>query len=308
MLPTSNLNYSTFISGPHNHDIGPVYDLNQNDVLCGRGGRVNGHEGNVQFRRICGEKKHVYMDNKTTKAQKNALALGVVMQIRSMNPPGRFLKQDTTTKHWYDISSDAAMRKVGQAIREYQISKSRATMREQRCNTSYETVERPCSGISLTGSLYPGYCKLEFPSNKDKEGTSRFIDATKNNESVVQANFDIPLSLDDRNEISELPGEKIEQGSTLLRDAFLSFDDENWHLLPTREEEGPPMYKHAHLEEDIIAKGHAVDDTSEPVGLGLEQRWSSASHATMLSRQSLICTLSNGSSLRGNGINDSNFF
>ena len=32
--------------------IGPVCDFNENDVLCGRGGRINSHIGNVQFREL----------------------------------------------------------------------------------------------------------------------------------------------------------------------------------------------------------------------------------------------------------------
>ena len=317
MLPTSDFNYSALFSGPSNHDHGPIYDLHQNDVLCGRGGRVNGHEGNIQFRYICGEKKHVYMDNNTTKNQKNAIALGVVMQIRSMNPPGRFLKQDTTTKEWYDIGSDAAIKKVGQAIREHQISKSRATMREQRCNTSYKTAEGTCSKTSFNGPLYPGYYKLEFPTDKEKKDTVQCIDSTTHNEcldhhlldEIFEDDFNIPLSLEDRNEISELPCEKIELGSSLLRDAFLSFDDENWKaLLPTMEEEVPPMYNQTISERETMAKEIVVNDTSELVGLGLKQRWSSASHATMLSRQSLISSLSSRSSFQGTNINDSAFF
>ena len=46
--------------------IGPVHDINANDVLCGRGGRINAHTGNVQFREIVQLRKKDYLA-KTTK-------------------------------------------------------------------------------------------------------------------------------------------------------------------------------------------------------------------------------------------------
>jgi len=94
-------------------DIGPVHDLNPNDVLCGRGARVNRHSGNIQFRRICGEKRDEYLRKNTRNVEKNGIASGVVMQIRSMHPPGRFLKQDPTTNEWFDIGCEAAMVRYG---------------------------------------------------------------------------------------------------------------------------------------------------------------------------------------------------
>ena len=37
--------------------IGPIVDPNQNDVLCGRGGRINSHAGNIRFRDIISANK-----------------------------------------------------------------------------------------------------------------------------------------------------------------------------------------------------------------------------------------------------------
>lgn len=42
----------------------------------------------------------------------------IVDEIRSRNPPGRFLKQDPTTKLWYDIGEKKALDKTRQALRE----------------------------------------------------------------------------------------------------------------------------------------------------------------------------------------------
>lgn len=98
--------------------IGPINDPNVNDVLCGRGGRINSHSGNVQFRDIIHSKKTVYLAPTTKKLEKAHIAAGVVNDIRSMNPPGRFLKEEKGTGMWYDIGDAKAIKKTGQALRE----------------------------------------------------------------------------------------------------------------------------------------------------------------------------------------------
>jgi len=82
--------------------IGPVYDPNVNDVLCGRGGRINAHAGNVQFRDLVNERKKDYLAKETKKLEKAHIAAGIVKQIRDMQPAGRFLKEDADGS-WYDI-------------------------------------------------------------------------------------------------------------------------------------------------------------------------------------------------------------
>jgi hypothetical protein len=97
--------------------IGPVYDFNENDVLCGRGGRINSHIGNVQFRELVQMNKKDYLAKSTKKLQKAHIAAAVVYQVRAMHPPGRYLKEDSTGA-WYDIGDKKAIKKVGQALRE----------------------------------------------------------------------------------------------------------------------------------------------------------------------------------------------
>ena len=67
-------------------------NVNNKDVLSGRGGRVNNHPGNVAFRRIVEDYKHEYLDPRTRKSEKPHVAARLVAQIRSSS--GRFLKED----------------------------------------------------------------------------------------------------------------------------------------------------------------------------------------------------------------------
>lgn len=98
--------------------IGPISDPNENDVLCGRGGRINSHAGNVQFRDIIHSKKPEYLAPTTKKLEKAHIAAGIVNDIRSKDPPGRFLKEDAGTGMWFDIGDAKAIKKTGQALRE----------------------------------------------------------------------------------------------------------------------------------------------------------------------------------------------
>lgn len=98
--------------------IGPIADPNPNDVLCGRGGRINAHEGNVQFRDIVAANKKEYLAKTTKKLEKAHIAARIVEVIRTMDPPGRFLKEDSDTGMWFDIGDAKAIKKAGQALRE----------------------------------------------------------------------------------------------------------------------------------------------------------------------------------------------
>eukprot|EP00934_Nitzschia_sp_Nitz4_P007855 Nitzschia sp. Nitz4//scaffold337_size18511//2857//4623//NITZ4_008779-RA/size18511-processed-gene-0.7-mRNA-1//-1//CDS//3329548307//7845//frame0 len=98
--------------------IGPIVDPNNNDVLCGRGGRINSHTGNVQFRDIINSKKKEYLAPSTKKLEKAHIAAAIVYDIRAMDPPGRFLKEDRDTGLWFDIGDVKAIKKTGQALRE----------------------------------------------------------------------------------------------------------------------------------------------------------------------------------------------
>mmetsp|Transcript_6775 Transcript_6775/g.16666 ORF Transcript_6775/g.16666 Transcript_6775/m.16666 type:complete len:799 (+) Transcript_6775:320-2716(+) len=98
---------------------GPITTLNENDVLSGRGGRINNHPGNITFRLVCEDYKREYLDPRTRKLEKAHVAARLVQQIRSTNPPGRFLKEDPENPGMYvEIGDQKAWKKAGQALRE----------------------------------------------------------------------------------------------------------------------------------------------------------------------------------------------
>ena len=82
-------------------DGGLISELNINDVLSGRGGRINNHPGNITFRTVVEDYRREYLDPRIRKLEKKYVARRVVAQIRSANPPGRFLTEDPDNKGRY---------------------------------------------------------------------------------------------------------------------------------------------------------------------------------------------------------------
>ena len=117
---------------------------NPNDVLCGRGGNINSHRGNEQFRAFVEKRKRVYLTARF-KREKRLIASSIVNEIRAMDPPGRFLARMGSLKdnngYWYDIGNEKARDKTSQALRENapsiraeietEINQQRAEMRRQ---------------------------------------------------------------------------------------------------------------------------------------------------------------------------------
>ena len=126
---------------PHDHD-----------VLSGRGNFVNYHAGNEHFRGLVRKHKVAYVA--CPKPQKGKFSRMIVEEIRSRNPPGRFLKQDLATKLWYDIGEKKALDKTRQALREGapEIMKEIGTDEEGGDEEDTETVYQNSSsdGLPLT--------------------------------------------------------------------------------------------------------------------------------------------------------------
>jgi hypothetical protein len=96
------------------------------DVLSGRGGAINSHEGNVQFRQWVQEQRTRYALAKS-KQEKTLVAQLVIDIVRAQQPPGRFLQKDHASRlgsrsageeWWVELDEDKVMAKTCQALRE----------------------------------------------------------------------------------------------------------------------------------------------------------------------------------------------
>mmetsp|Transcript_27875 Transcript_27875/g.52537 ORF Transcript_27875/g.52537 Transcript_27875/m.52537 type:complete len:966 (-) Transcript_27875:599-3496(-) len=96
----------------------PVRTPHAHDVLSGRGGRINSHPGNIRFREMVDAYKREYLDPRTKKVEKARIAARIVNTIRTLDPKGKFLKEDPHTGLWVEIGDERAWKKAGQALRE----------------------------------------------------------------------------------------------------------------------------------------------------------------------------------------------
>lgn len=98
-----------------NQDVQLIESPHKNDVLCGRGGGINNHPGNVNYRSIV----HIYKNDynlATNKQVKSEIARTVIKKVRELKPPGRFLEKNNLV--YQVVSEEQAMKKTSQALRE----------------------------------------------------------------------------------------------------------------------------------------------------------------------------------------------
>eukprot|EP00986_Skeletonema_menzelii_P017560 scaffold20429_cov143-Skeletonema_menzelii.AAC.1 len=113
-----------------------IHEPGPNDCLFGRGGGTNHHPGNKKYRKMVEELKDKYLNSK--RLDKPLVAMEIINKWRSMDPPGRFLKQDERTKLWSDVGDRKAREKTSQALREKAPSDNPPPPRESLKETRFE--------------------------------------------------------------------------------------------------------------------------------------------------------------------------
>lgn len=104
-----------------------IVNPGEHDVLLGRGGGTNNHNGNIRFRTLVNEHKMRYLA--CSKVDKPKVAREVVRIWRKMSPPGRFLARKDGSKKgpgsirsadnvWYEVGDKKAREKASQCLRE----------------------------------------------------------------------------------------------------------------------------------------------------------------------------------------------
>ena len=96
----------------------------ENDVLCGRGTKRSGHNGNVKFRKFIQQHQPRFW-NADTASNRHEINHEVVLLWRELNPPGRFLTERSPGE-WFDIGDKQAHSKVFKALGEKRYSAAKA--------------------------------------------------------------------------------------------------------------------------------------------------------------------------------------
>ena len=85
--------------------------INEHDVLCGRGAGIVNNPGNAHFRTLVVPRRDEYMASGNEKARKDAIARSICQHIRTeLVPAGRFLKRATPAQAfgWGFVGEEAA--------------------------------------------------------------------------------------------------------------------------------------------------------------------------------------------------------
>ncbi|KAL7481489.1 hypothetical protein ACHAW6_007190 [Cyclotella cf. meneghiniana] len=122
-----------------NQQLNCITTPNANDVLSGRGNLANRHPGNEHFRSLTSS--HVIFSVHKAKPRKAMYSKLIYDEIRSLDPPGRFIKQDPNTKLWNDIGKKAALAKTRQALREGapELLRDLQTIEQFRLHSTFES-------------------------------------------------------------------------------------------------------------------------------------------------------------------------
>lgn len=91
-----------------------IEQIQENDVLCGRGGETNNNVGNIRYRELVKHYQAHYL--KAKRRDKPKIARCIVDIIRRKN--GRFLKKVPGEHTWRDVGNTKAREKTSQALRE----------------------------------------------------------------------------------------------------------------------------------------------------------------------------------------------
>ena len=92
-----------------------ITEPGMNDCLYGRGSGISRHPGNKQYLKLVEERKEKYLSSK--RYNRVLVALEILNELRSLNPPCRFLKQDEATNLWNDVGDKKAQEKISLALR-----------------------------------------------------------------------------------------------------------------------------------------------------------------------------------------------
>ena len=93
------------------------YEPSNQDIMCGRGGDLYFHPGNIAFRKILDRNKDRYFAARS-KLEKSQIVVEILHVLREMGAkPVKFIRFDDHEQRWYTLNDEAAKQKIGQSIR-----------------------------------------------------------------------------------------------------------------------------------------------------------------------------------------------
>jgi len=128
-IPVADAILHTFTRRTHGPDLGTDFEPLARDVVCGRGKGSYNRPGNIDFRKVVRRFVGEYATAKT-KFEKTTVLNRIIDAVHHDND-ARFLKFNTRTHQWFEITDDQAREKVGHTMRET-IAALEVTQHEER--------------------------------------------------------------------------------------------------------------------------------------------------------------------------------
>ena len=145
-------------------------NINNNDVLCGRGGGTNTQIGNRRFRSLVQEFQPTYL--LCRRKEKPLIARTIVLIIRHRG--GRFLKKDEGNGMLFEVGDEKAEAKTSQALREgldVRASKSTTLMGRKKQQRDKKKKELEASIQSKAGTIpQDDMIVAESPMRSQRDG------------------------------------------------------------------------------------------------------------------------------------------
>ena len=93
----------------------PIPRPTPEDILAGRGGGTNRHDGNIRFRDEARKLRSIYKDDDTDRRTKYMISQELVNRVRQYG--GRFLEKGNDGR-WYEMDEKSQRKKCSQVLRE----------------------------------------------------------------------------------------------------------------------------------------------------------------------------------------------
>ena len=102
-----------------------IAEPGDHDCLVRQGGKMRHHSGNQRYQRLLDANKGVHLIWFTTDPPSDwsLVARHIVSGWRALDPPGRFLEQDSKTKLWNDVGDKEAYEETSQALQKKKTAK-----------------------------------------------------------------------------------------------------------------------------------------------------------------------------------------
>lgn len=115
-----------------------VTEIHDHDVLCGRGAGITKHPGNIRWRGLIQSSQAQYIS--LPRNQRPIISESIVLAVRSLQPPGRFLAKDPFSEFYHDIGDEKATEKTAQAMRDSKKNSNLSPPRQTPVVTAMPTI------------------------------------------------------------------------------------------------------------------------------------------------------------------------